>query len=151
MVRPASASTPSGPAADDRPSATPGPTPTEPVAPAAPAAVVDAKPRIDPNPATLLIDPEELKFLKGLAELVATPRETKRLVNLYRLVRASLPADAIEPFLLNPRTSRSSPCSRSSSAFRARRRHCSAVCAWSSTAPRPSRSQSRSASRGRSS
>ncbi len=101
VVRPASASTPSGPAADDRPSATPGPTPAEPLAPAAPAAVVDAKPRIDPNPATLLIDPEELKFLKGLAELVATPRETKRLVNLYRLVRASLPADAIEPFLLN--------------------------------------------------
>ena len=60
---------------------------------------VAAKPRIDANPATLLIDEEELEFLKGLAELVATPRETKRLVNLYRLVRASLPADALEPFL----------------------------------------------------
>jgi hypothetical protein len=102
VVRPAGVSAPSGRAADDRASNTSRPTATERIAasaPAAPVPAVEPKPRIDPNPATLLIDRSELEYLKGLAELVATPRETKRLVNLYRLVRASLPADAIEPFL----------------------------------------------------
>ena len=101
VVRPASVSAPSGPAADDQASVAPGqsPSPTGPDPSPAADTSVPATPRIDANPAALLIDQEELGFLKGLAELVATPRETKRLVNLYRLVRASLPADAIEPFL----------------------------------------------------
>ena len=102
MARPASVSTPGAAAAATQASVPtetgspgPGPAPTTPVADTP----VAAKPRIDANPATLLVDKEELEFLKGLAELVATPRETKRLVNLYRLVRASLPADKLEPFL----------------------------------------------------
>lgn len=45
---------------------------------------------IDLMPQSLRLEPEELEHLKGLARLVPTPRSAKRLVNLYRIVRASL-------------------------------------------------------------
>lgn len=40
------------------------------------------------RPRQLNISQEELDFLTGLASLVPTPRAAKRLINLYRLVRA---------------------------------------------------------------
>jgi len=45
---------------------------------------------IDLMPQSLRLEPEELEHLKTLARLVPTPRSAKRLVNLYRIVRASL-------------------------------------------------------------
>lgn len=44
---------------------------------------------IDPNPPSLDITGEELDFVCALADAAVTPRLTKRLVNIYRLVRTS--------------------------------------------------------------
>ena len=48
-----------------------------------------ATPGIDPNPPSLEITQPELEFIRRLAPAIATPRLAKRLVNVYRLVRAS--------------------------------------------------------------
>lgn len=45
---------------------------------------------IDPNPAALAVSEDEVAFARSLGGLVATPREAKRLVNVYRLLRASV-------------------------------------------------------------
>jgi KAP family P-loop domain len=49
--------------------------------------------RIDLSPRSLQLEPEELEHLQSLGRLVLTPRAAKRLVNLYRIVRASLNDD----------------------------------------------------------
>lgn len=46
--------------------------------------------RIDLTPRSLQLEPEELAHLRTLSRLLPTPRAAKRLVNLYRIVRASL-------------------------------------------------------------
>ena len=61
---------------------------------------------IDLLPEDLVITPEERGFMKGLAPMFETPRATKRLANVYRLLRVSvgsermLHAEAYEPVLV---------------------------------------------------
>jgi KAP family P-loop domain len=55
--------------------------------------------RIDLMPRSLQLEPEELVHLQSLGRLVPTPRSAKRLVNLYRIVRASLDDDALTELL----------------------------------------------------
>jgi hypothetical protein len=55
--------------------------------------------RADLRPQQLDISDDEMAFLSRLAPLVATPRAAKRMVNLYRLVRARLPGDEVEWFV----------------------------------------------------
>lgn len=54
---------------------------------------------IDLMPQSLRLEPEELIHLQTLARLVPTPRAAKRLVNLYRIVRASLEDDELTKLL----------------------------------------------------
>jgi KAP family P-loop domain len=54
---------------------------------------------IDLMPQSLRLEPEELAHLQSLARLVPTPRAAKRLVNLYRIVRASLDDDELMQLL----------------------------------------------------
>lgn len=49
-----------------------------------------ALPRLDPSPPFLEIDPLEVGFMSELAPLIHSPRSAKRLVNIYRLIRAQL-------------------------------------------------------------
>jgi hypothetical protein len=71
----------------ERPSATSTPEPTTPlVAP-------------ELRPPRLRISKPELEFLTTLAPLVGSPRATKRLVNLYRLVRARFSRAELERFV----------------------------------------------------
>jgi hypothetical protein len=56
----------------------------------------DASARIDITPRGLQLEPRERAYLKQLSSLVASPRETKRLVNLYRIVRCSLDDEALD-------------------------------------------------------
>ena len=46
--------------------------------------------RSDLQPEALLLQPREVEYMKRLAQLVATPRAAKRLINTYRLLRISL-------------------------------------------------------------
>lgn len=45
------------------------------------------------------LTPRELEFLAALASLVRTPRETKRLLNLYRMIRATRNLSVASTFL----------------------------------------------------
>lgn len=67
------------------------PTPAELAAEAA-AAARDREAAIDPEltGAALTLEPRETAYLKTLAGLVPNPRAAKRLVNVYRLIRAQL-------------------------------------------------------------
>jgi len=51
---------------------------------------------IDLTPRALQLEPRERGYLEQLAPLVASPRETKRLVNLYRIVRCALDDQALD-------------------------------------------------------
>jgi hypothetical protein len=53
--------------------------------------------RIDPQPVE--VTPAEVEFMALLAPLVSTPRATKKLTNVYRLLRASLPPDERRVFV----------------------------------------------------
>lgn len=55
-----------------------------------------------PRPRQLDISAGELEFLTRLAPLVASPRAAKRLVNLYRLVRARLTGHELDDFVDGP-------------------------------------------------
>lgn len=44
------------------------------------------------------MSPEEQKFIENLLPLLTTPRITKRLLNVYRLIRVSLQSDEMANF-----------------------------------------------------
>ncbi len=48
---------------------------------------------IEPHPDHLVINAWEQQFMKELHELVPSPRATKRFINIYRLIRASVDLD----------------------------------------------------------
>ncbi|MFI6303765.1 P-loop NTPase fold protein [Amycolatopsis thailandensis] len=54
---------------------------------------------IDLRPPRLVISPAELDFLPTLAPLIRSPRAAKRLLNLYRLLRARLAGEDLAEFL----------------------------------------------------
>ncbi len=56
----------------------------------------EEKTGIDLNPTNLKITEDELKCLQYLFPLLASPRITKRLINIYRLIRATLTPPQIE-------------------------------------------------------
>ena len=66
----------------------------------APARTPPAPPHLRPR--QLEITEPELTYLAGLAPLIRSPRGTKRLINLYRLLRARLKADELTAFLDGP-------------------------------------------------
>jgi F0F1-type ATP synthase membrane subunit b/b' len=49
--------------------------------------------RIEPRPEHLLINSWEQNFMKQLHEIIPSPRATKRFINIYRLIRASVDLD----------------------------------------------------------
>lgn len=53
----------------------------------------------DLTPETLQLHADECDFITLLGALLPTPRAAKKLVNLYRLVRISIPAGDLEAFL----------------------------------------------------
>ncbi len=55
----------------------------------------------DQTPELLVLSPEEEDFFKQLYALVPTPRSVKRMVNIYRLIRAKLPIADLPGFLGN--------------------------------------------------
>jgi hypothetical protein len=48
--------------------------------------------------ANLVIEPQELALLQAIGPMIPTPRALKRLVNVYRFVRAGLPAPELSAF-----------------------------------------------------
>jgi len=68
------------------------------VEPAAPAPVPASAPA-DLRPRQLEISDAEMDFLSRLGPLVSSPRATKRLVNLYRLLRARLSGPELDAFV----------------------------------------------------
>jgi KAP family P-loop domain/Caspase domain len=52
----------------------------------------------DPSPQRLNISQHEIEFISQLGPLLPTPRAAKRLANLYRLVRVSIPQDDLASF-----------------------------------------------------
>ena len=59
---------------------------------------------IDPNPEHLQIEYWERNFMKELHQLIPSPRATKRFINIYRLIRATVDLDerlALEEFIGN--------------------------------------------------
>lgn len=81
----------------DAPPTAPPPTPRAP-------AGAGARPRprkhtgIDLLPRNLEIPPAEIAHLASLRDIVQSPRAAKRLVNLYRIIRARLDGDALDWF-----------------------------------------------------
>lgn len=70
------------------------------LAPASAEPAPSARPAsIDLTPLALELEPAELDYLTKLADLLPTPRTTKRLINLYRIVRASLTDEELTEFL----------------------------------------------------
>ena len=67
-----------------------------------------------PKPEGLLISDVEVRLLGRVGGLVPTPRATKRLVNIYRMLRASVPTDEADDFVRGDMaiTKPSSSCSR---------------------------------------
>lgn len=65
-------------------------------APARPAANGSA---VEAQPKRQALYPPELNFLESMAPLVSSPRAAKRMVNLYRLVRARLSGAELNSFL----------------------------------------------------
>jgi hypothetical protein len=62
-------------------------------------AIASAKPalaRVELTPRSLQLEPTEARYLQQLTGLVGSPRATKRLVNLYRIVRATLDDQALD-------------------------------------------------------
>ena len=69
-------------------------------APSPEPAVVFKQRRHDPKAAGLDIQPEEYAYLESLAPLLdRSPRALKRFVNVYRLMKASLPPEQLDAFL----------------------------------------------------
>ena len=57
-----------------------------------------AEPKLLPRPEALVITDPERAMLGQLGVLVQTPRAAKRLVNIYRMLRVSVPLDEMEKF-----------------------------------------------------
>jgi TolA-binding protein len=75
----------------DQPATSRGGAATRTAAPSQPSdhpALADEQSELKPD--ALLMQPAEVEYMKRLAKLVATPRAAKRLLNTYRLLRASL-------------------------------------------------------------
>lgn len=86
---------PASPAREEAPVRSPAPEPSVP-APREPVARVANRML---RPRQLDISAAELEFLSRLAPLVPSPRATKRLVNLYRLLRARLSGAELDDFV----------------------------------------------------
>ena len=56
---------------------------------------------VELNPRSLEIKEAERDFTGQLAPLVPTPRATKRFINIYRLIRATIPEDELSAFVGN--------------------------------------------------
>jgi hypothetical protein len=56
----------------------------------------DTSSRVDLTPRGLRLEPRELDHVRTLSSLVSSPRAAKRLVNLYRIVRAGLDDEALD-------------------------------------------------------
>lgn len=56
----------------------------------------DARAPVDLTPRGLRLEPRELEHLRTLSSFVSSPRSAKRLVNLYRIVRAGLDDKALD-------------------------------------------------------
>jgi hypothetical protein len=54
---------------------------------------------IDPNPQRLNVTDDEKAALSALGAMISTPRSAKRLVNIYRLIKARLPDDEVERYV----------------------------------------------------
>jgi WD40 repeat protein len=54
-----------------------------------PGAVASPDEAPDPNPAGLTLTGHEIRVIKALGPLLATPREGKRLINIYRMIRST--------------------------------------------------------------
>jgi len=94
---PASTATP----AQMPPPASPATMPPQPPS-TAPTPVAKKTVDIDPNPEFLQISDTERKFMRQMHRLIPTPRAAKRYVNVYRLLRATLPAkkrDELEAYV----------------------------------------------------
>jgi hypothetical protein len=54
------------------------------------------------NAKQLTIEPLEVEFMQGVAEFIGTsPRRIKRFVNIYRLLKASVPPDELSTFFIS--------------------------------------------------
>jgi hypothetical protein len=71
------------------------PTPVKPSQSEAPA---QTGPIVRLVPRLLVIRPEEQRLLKALAPLLPTPRIVKRLVNVFRLIKAAVPTERLSAF-----------------------------------------------------
>ncbi|WP_304608881.1 P-loop NTPase fold protein [Glycomyces amatae] len=89
------AAAPPEPGLANRPLAGTGPAP----APDAAETPWAAPPEPRLRPRQLEITQDELDYIAGLAPLVRSPRSAKRLINLYRLLRARLQDDQLAAFL----------------------------------------------------
>ena len=58
-----------------------------------------AEPEIDLTPAILDIEEVERLFIEQLASLIPTPRAAKRFINIYRLIRATVPPADLPAFV----------------------------------------------------
>jgi hypothetical protein len=61
-------------------------------------AEVASKPPEMPRPEALVISERERDLLGGVGPMIPTPRAAKRLVNIYRMLRVSVPEDELEAF-----------------------------------------------------
>jgi hypothetical protein len=55
-------------------------------------------PNLPPSPEALVLTEAEREFLGRLSAIVRTPRAAKRLVNIYRMIRVSVPDDEFDYF-----------------------------------------------------
>jgi hypothetical protein len=62
-------------------------------------AAAEPEAEVDPDPDTLHITEHELALMELLSSANLTPRSTKRFVNLYYLVRASIPKLELDEFV----------------------------------------------------
>ncbi|WP_162145991.1 P-loop NTPase fold protein [Glycomyces tenuis] len=90
--------------ADEPPTDAPQPEPTPPKTDGSSGPDTERLLSRRPNlrPRQLEITAEELDFIASLAPLVHSPRGAKRLINLYRLLRARLRTDELADFLEDP-------------------------------------------------
>ncbi|MDJ0865276.1 MAG: P-loop NTPase fold protein [Myxococcota bacterium] len=57
---------------------------------------------LDANPKSLELSPHEREHIEALGPLFRSPRSSKRFVNVYRLLRATIPDSEIEAFAASP-------------------------------------------------